>query len=251
MWPRAAWKRLYEPRIRAMAGLGSRTRRCPIRIATRSRYAHCDVLVIGAGPAGLAAALAAAECGAQVMLCDEQAELGGSLLAAGDSTIDGKPAARLARRNARGALATRQRRAAAAHDGVRLLPAQHGRPRRTGDRSSRRSRTDLPRERLWQVRAKEVVIAAGAIERPLVFPGNDRPGIMLADAARTYAALRGASGHARCRCRPRTMALIAPRWSLRRAASRSPLSPMCALVPDGPCRRGALRPGCRSGLPRR
>ena len=80
MWPKAAWKRLYEPRIRAMAGLGrAPTLPDPDRYA--HRYAHCDVLVVGAGPAGLAAALAAAECGARVLLCDEQAELGGSLLA--------------------------------------------------------------------------------------------------------------------------------------------------------------------------
>src|SRR3954468_18542603 len=91
MWPRAAWKRLYEPRIRAMAGLG-RAPALPDPDHYSRQYAHCDVLVIGAGPAGLAAALAAAECGARVMLCDEQAELGGSLLPASDATIDGKPA---------------------------------------------------------------------------------------------------------------------------------------------------------------
>src|SRR5436190_371107 len=71
MWPRGGWKRVYEPRIRAMAGLGrAPTMPDPDRYARR--YAHCDVLVVGAGPAGLAAALAAAECGVQVMLCDEQ-----------------------------------------------------------------------------------------------------------------------------------------------------------------------------------
>src|SRR5436309_3157871 len=90
MWPRAAWKRLYEPRIRAMAGLG-RAPGEPDPDRYTQRYAHCDVLVIGAGPAGLAAALAAAESGARVMICDEQSEPGGSLLAS-DATIDGKPA---------------------------------------------------------------------------------------------------------------------------------------------------------------
>src|SRR3954471_5392641 len=91
MWPRAAWKRLYEPRIRAMAGLG-RAPSLPDPDRYTRRYAHCDVLIVGAGPAGLAAALAAAESGARVLLCDEQAEFGGTLLAATDATIDGKAA---------------------------------------------------------------------------------------------------------------------------------------------------------------
>ena len=79
MWPRAAWAALYEPLIRRAAGLGrAPTEPDPDRYA--QRYAHCDVLVVGAGPAGIAAAVAAAECGARVVLCDEQAEPGGSLL---------------------------------------------------------------------------------------------------------------------------------------------------------------------------
>src|SRR5256885_4776797 len=81
MWPRRAWQSLYEPRIRAAAGLGrAPTEADPDRYA--SRYGHCDVLIVGGGPAGLAAAAAAAASGARVMLCDEQNEFGGSLLAA-------------------------------------------------------------------------------------------------------------------------------------------------------------------------
>src|ERR1700722_15060002 len=79
MWPKSAWKQLYEPRIRAAAGLGkSPTLADPDRYT--NRFAHCDVLVVGAGPAGLAAALAAASSGARVIICDEQPEFGGSLL---------------------------------------------------------------------------------------------------------------------------------------------------------------------------
>src|SRR5207302_9556104 len=79
MWPRGAWKTLYEPRVRAAAGLGrAPTLADPDRYA--ARYAHCDVLVVGGGPAGLASAAAAASAGARVILCDEQNELGGSLL---------------------------------------------------------------------------------------------------------------------------------------------------------------------------
>src|SRR5580704_17262039 len=94
MWPRRAWKSLYEPRIRAAAGLGHAPKEAdPDRYA--ARYAHCDVLVVGAGPAGLAAAAAAAAAGARVVLCDEQCEPGGSLLADDPRSapaIDGRPA---------------------------------------------------------------------------------------------------------------------------------------------------------------
>ena len=79
MWPRAFWDRVYEPVIRNAAGLGvSPTEPDADRYA--SRFAHTDVLVVGAGPAGLAAALAAGRSGASVMLVDETAEPGGSLL---------------------------------------------------------------------------------------------------------------------------------------------------------------------------
>src|SRR5579863_9730837 len=95
MWPKGAWKSLYEPRIRAAAGLGRAPAQAdPDRYA--ARYAHCDVLVVGAGPAGLAAAAAAAAAGARVMLCDEQSEPGGSLLAHDPHApypIDGRPPA--------------------------------------------------------------------------------------------------------------------------------------------------------------
>ncbi len=91
MWPRSFWDKVYEPCIRAAAGLG----RAPTETdADRyaNRHAHCDVLVVGAGPAGLAAALAASEAGKRVMLVDEQAEPGGSLLHDVTSSIDGVPA---------------------------------------------------------------------------------------------------------------------------------------------------------------
>ncbi|HEY0768150.1 MAG TPA: 2Fe-2S iron-sulfur cluster-binding protein, partial [Steroidobacteraceae bacterium] len=94
MWPRRAWQTLYEPRIRAAAGLGRAPREAdPDRYA--QRYAHCDVLVVGAGPTGLAAAAAAAAAGARVILCDEQCEFGGSLLAenaAAPQLVTGHPA---------------------------------------------------------------------------------------------------------------------------------------------------------------
>jgi sarcosine oxidase, subunit alpha len=185
MWPRAFWRHVYEPAIRAAAGLGKApTSPDPDRYL--HRYAHCDVLVIGAGPVGLATALAASSGGARVVLCDEQSEPGGSLLSETEAAIDGQSASSWLRET----LEVLARRA-----DVTLLPRTTafgwfpdrliGLAERVSDHLAD---TDprLPRERLWHVRAGRVVVATGAIERPLVFSGNDRPGIMLADAARIY-----------------------------------------------------------------
>ena len=194
MWPRDAWRRLYEPRIRAAAGLGRAPEQAdPDTYA--NRFAHCDVLVVGAGPAGLAAAAAAAASGARVILCDEQPEPGGSLLsqptahsdaAHSDVAIEGEPPDRwlastlqLLAASPRVTLLTRT--TAFGYFPHNLL----GLNQRLSDHLGRPDHSQ-PRERQWQVRAKEVVLATGAIERPLVFPGNDRPGILLAGAARTY-----------------------------------------------------------------
>lgn len=184
MWPKGAWDRLYEPRIRQAAGLGVAPD-LPDPDRYTGRYAHCEVLIVGAGPAGIAAALAAAEGGGRVILCDDRAAMGGTLLAAANALIDGEPAGDwLAAAIAR--LAT--------SPNVTLLPrtTAFGYYPHNMIGLAERLTDHLPgsphgaRERLWQVRAREVVIAAGAIERPLVFPDNDRPGIMLADAGRTY-----------------------------------------------------------------
>ena len=189
MWPQRAWQRLYEPKIRAAAGLG----RAPDRADPDTycnRFAHCDVLVVGAGPAGLAAAAAAAATGARVIICDEQPEPGGSLLSEAsehsDAAINGEAADRWLASTLRTLAALPRvtlltRTTAFGYFPHNLL----GLNQRLSDHLERPDNSQ-PRERQWQVRAKEVVLTTGAIERPLVFPGNDRPGILLAAAARTY-----------------------------------------------------------------
>ncbi|MFB4266933.1 2Fe-2S iron-sulfur cluster-binding protein [Nonomuraea sp. GTA35] len=133
-------------------------------------YLHCDVLVVGGGPAGLAAAVAAGRAGARVILVDEQPRLGGDLLNS-RLLLDGAPAlAWVAGLDLPGRVLTRTT-AVGYHDHNYVVAVE------------RRARG----ERLWHIRAREVVLATGAHERSIAFPGNDRPGVMLASAARAYA----------------------------------------------------------------
>jgi sarcosine oxidase subunit alpha len=188
--PAGAWEKVYEPAIRQAAGLGVAPKE-PDPDHYAFEYRHCEVAVVGAGPAGLAAALSAAQSGARVILFDEQAELGGSLLSETRATVDGKSA---------GEWVAEAVAELAASPRVTLLPrtqvfgyyAQNflAAQQRLTDHLPNPD-AKLPRERLWQVRAKKVVLATGAHERPLVFPDNDRPGIMLADSARALATRYG------------------------------------------------------------
>ncbi|MDE0361225.1 MAG: sarcosine oxidase subunit alpha family protein [Rhodospirillaceae bacterium] len=198
MYPRAMWK-LYERLIRASAGFG-RAPAAPDPDTYEHRNAHCDVLVAGGGPAGLMAALVAARSGARVVLADEQNEFGGSLLACTEC-IEGKPAAEWAagvvaelRGHADCTLLLRST-VFGYHDHNFLTIAERcsddpggsgGGAGGSGGGAARRRHGESVRERLWRVRARQVVLAQGSFERPLVFCNNDRPGVMLASAVSTY-----------------------------------------------------------------
>jgi methylglutamate dehydrogenase subunit C len=183
-WLPAFWEKLYEPLIRRAAGLGrAPTEPDPDRY--EHRCAHCDVLVVGAGAAGLSAAAAAAEEGARVILADDGASPGGSLLArrgkVGDETVGDWLARMVARLDAFSDLRRLVRTTAIGyydHNQLALLEkvADHRAPQ-PGE----------ARQRLWHVWARRVVLATGAHERSLIFDDNDRPGVMLASAARLYA----------------------------------------------------------------
>ncbi|MGU3398971.1 sarcosine oxidase subunit alpha [Brucellaceae bacterium D45D] len=185
MWPKSFWNKVYEPFIRGAAGLGKSPSE-PDPDTYASRYAFCDVLVVGGGPAGLAAALEAAKTGAKVILADEQSEFGGSLLSEPEPVINGR---------ASWDWVSETIEALKANPNVTLLPRTTaigyyhqnmlGLCERLTDHQSKPA-SNAPRERMWRVRASQVVLAQGAIEKPLIFAGNDRPGVMLASAARTY-----------------------------------------------------------------
>lgn len=183
MWPRALWHS-YEWIIRKAAGIG-KAHPGADPDSYDKLHAFCDVLVAGSGAAGLTAALAAGRCGARVILADLDWQLAAHLSYA-EEEIDGKPA-KIWRSETLSELQ--------ALPNVTLLPRttvfgyyDHNyllMAERLTDHFPIMDRKG-PRQRLWRLRAKEVVLATGAFERPLVFPNNDRPGIMLASAAEIY-----------------------------------------------------------------
>jgi sarcosine oxidase subunit alpha len=183
MWPASFWERLYEPAIRRAAGLGRAANKADLDTYEKAT-AHCDVLVIGGGAAGLAAAEAAAQAGARVILADEGPRLGGTTL---DEPSTGGPTAAERARDLEVALLSRPdvrvlRRTTVfgVYDG-----GTYGAVERVADHVALPRRGE-PRQRMWRIVARRAILATGATERGIAFDGNDRPGVMLAGAVRAY-----------------------------------------------------------------
>ncbi len=185
MWPASFWEKVYEPIIRRAAGLGSLTREEDPDEYDKG-FLHCDLLVIGAGPAGLMAALAAGRAGARVILADEDFRFGGRLnaetLSVGGRTgaewADSVIAELAALPNVR--LMLRTTVIGAFDHGI------YGAVERVSDHLAV-PLEGKPRQTLWRIYSKRALLAGGATERPIAFENNDRPGIMMAGALRTYA----------------------------------------------------------------
>ena len=190
MWPKSFWEKVYEPLIRSSAGLGRLSGEADPDHYDKG-FLHCDLLVIGAGPAGLSAALAAGESGARVILADEDFVMGGRLNSE-THAVNGQPGHEWAARTVA---------ELAEMETVRLMPRttvfgvfdhgiygvlerrrDHLPPLADGSPDSRQ-----PRQILWRIYTKRAILASGSIERPIAFTNNDRPGIMLAGAVRAYA----------------------------------------------------------------
>ncbi len=184
MWPASWWEKVYEPLIRRAAGLG-RAAGLPDPDHYDRAHLFCDVLVIGAGPAGLAAALAAGRRGARVVLCESDPLLGGRLLAE-TGEVDGMPGAdwaahaEAALRDCPSVTILRRTSVASVFDHGSYVAVQ-----RVADHKPQPDPHE-PRQREWRIVAKRAVLAAGGFERLAAFSGNDRPGVMLAGAVRTY-----------------------------------------------------------------
>ncbi|MCA0043987.1 sarcosine oxidase subunit alpha family protein [Celeribacter litoreus] len=183
MWPRAFWEKIYEPLIRNAAGLGKLSM-LPDPDDYDKGFLHCDLLVIGAGAAGLSAALTAGRAGANVILADEDFALGGRLTMESDP-LDGEDAQ---------VWVAKVKAELESLANVRIMPRTtvfgvydhgiYGAVERVSDHLL--TPGDKVRQTLWRITAKQTVLAAGATERHIPFADNDRPGIMLAGAMRAY-----------------------------------------------------------------
>ena len=188
MWPKSFWKNIYEPLIRKSAGLG-KSPTLPDPDLYDHKHIHCDVLVIGGGISGIIAAKIAAKSGSNTILIDDKNTLGGSTIFQNNENFKinneiskdwlFKEIEELKKLKN---LTIKTRTNVAAYHSYNYLLAKEN----LTDHLSKNNKTSNIRQRLWKIRSNKVIIASGAIERPLVFNNNDRPGIILASSVNKY-----------------------------------------------------------------
>ena len=189
MWPKSFWYKVYEPIIRKAAGMGTASLK-PDPDRYEHQYEHCDILVVGSGPSGISSALAAAKNGARVIIAEDKPRFGGSLLIDnvtignknGDEWVEEAIAELKSLPNV---ILKKRSQVFGYYDHNMLVMFERCKDHLDNPVAF------SPRQRLWYIRAKQVIISTGSIERPLVFANNDRPGIMLASSAKEYLKIYG------------------------------------------------------------
>ena len=189
MWPKSFWHKFYEPFIRKAAGLGVASIKHD-QEKYEHKYEYCDLLIAGSGPSGLASAYSAAKNGARVILAEDKARFGGSLLTS-EINIGNKNGKEWAEsilaelKDMPNVIVKNRSQVFGYYDHNMLVMSE-----RVSDHLPNTKKYS-PRQRLWYIRAKEVVISSGSIERPIVFGNNDTPGVMLSSAAKEYLKVYG------------------------------------------------------------
>ena len=189
MWPKSFWYRIYEPFIRKSAGFGVVSIKHD-QERYEHKYEYCDLLITGSGPSGLASAYAAAKNGASVILAEDKPRFGGTLLTS-EVNIGNQSGKEWAEhivaelKEMPNVILKNRAQIFGYYDHNMLVMSE-----RINDHLPK-SKKYSPKQRLWYIRAKEVVISSGSIERPIVFGNNDTPGVVLASAAKEYLKVYG------------------------------------------------------------
>ena len=189
MWPKSFWYKFYEPFVRKAAGFGVASTKHD-QEKYEHKYEYCDLLVTGSGPSGLASAYAAAKNGAKVILAEDKPRFGGSLLTS-EVNIGNQSGKEWADKivtelkEMSNVIVKNRAQVFGYYDHNMLVMSE-----RLSDHLPK-SKKYSPKQRLWYIRAKEVVISSGSIERPLVFGNNDTPGVLLTSAAKEYLKVYG------------------------------------------------------------
>ncbi len=184
MWPKSFWYKVYEPIIRKAAGFGAASIKHD-KERYEHKYEYCDLLITGSGPSGLASAYAAAQNGARVILAEDKSRFGGSLLTS-EVTIGNQSGREWSEKIISelklmpNVVVKNRSQVFGYYDHNMLVMSE-----RISDHLPKTEKYS-PKQRLWYIRAKEVIISSGSIERPLVFGNNDTPGVMLSSAAKEY-----------------------------------------------------------------